>query len=223
VTLSQRLLVGTLKGITSLICRIDDAELMKVPAQGPLIIYTNHVNILEIPIIYTHLQPRRVHGLLLAERWNIPVLSMFLDITETIPLQRGEADIDAFRKGLDYLKQGEILVIAPEGTRSHDGVLQPGHPGVVLLALHSAAPLIPVAYFGAENYKQNLSRLKRSDFHIRVGNPFHLETRGEKVTRQVRQQMLEELMCQMADLLPEKYRGRYAEIEKASGKYIAFN
>jgi len=223
VTLSQRLLIGTLKGITSLICWIDDAELMKVPAQGPLIIYSNHVNILEIPIIYTHLQPRRVHGMLLAERWNIPVLSMFLDITETIPLQRGEADIDAFRKGLDYLKKGEILVIAPEGTRSHDGVLQPGHPGVVLLALHSAAPLIPVAYFGAENYKQNLSRLKRSDFHIRVGNPFHLEARGEKVTRQVRQQMLEELMCQMADLLPEKYRGRYAEIEKASGKYIAFN
>ena len=63
MTLSQRLIVGTLKGITSLICRIDDAELEKVPTHGPLIIYTNHVNILEIPIIYTHLQPRRVHGM----------------------------------------------------------------------------------------------------------------------------------------------------------------
>lgn len=222
MTFSQRLVVGTLKGITSLICRIDDAELSKVPAQGPLIIYTNHVNILEIPIIYTHLQPRRVHGMVWAERWENPLLRWILDVCESIPLHRGEADIAAIRMGLEVLQKNEILMIAPEGTRSHDGQLQSAHPGVVLLALHSEAVLLPLVFFGAENYSQNLSRLKRTDFHIRVGKPFHLDCRGEKVTRQVRQQMLEELMVQMAILLPEKYRGRYAEMEKASRKYIAF-
>jgi len=220
VTFSQRLVVGTFKGITNLICRIDDVELCKVPKQGPLIIYTNHVNILEIPIIYTRLHPRRVHGMLLAERWKIPVLNYVLDVTETIPLQRGEADIDAIRKGLKALEKGEMIIIAPEGTRSHDGQLQPAHPGVVLLALHSRAPLLPIVYYGAENYTENLPRLKRTDFHIRVGTPFHLDERGEKVTRQVREKMMEEMMYQLASVLPPEYRGEYADQSTASTRYI---
>ena len=212
MTFSQRLVVYTFKAITSLICRIDDQELQRIPKQGPLIIYTNHVNILEIPIIYTHLQPRRVHGMLLAERWNIPVLNWVLDVTETIPLQRGEADIDAIRKGLEALEKGEMIVIAPEGTRSHDGILQSGHPGVVLLALHSQAPLIPVVNFGAENYTANLRRLRRTDFHLRVGKPFHLDAHGEKVTRVVRETMMEEMMYQLASILPPQYRGSFADV-----------
>ena len=222
MTFSQRLIVGSLKVITSLICRIDAAQLAQVPAQGPLIIYANHVNILEIPILYTRLQPRRVHGMLLAERWDIPLLRWVLDATETIPLHRGEADIDAIRKGLEVLEKGEMLVMAPEGTRSHNGHLQGAHPGVVLLALHSRAELIPVVYYGAEKYKENLSRLKRTDFHIRVGKLFHLDDRGEKVTKQVREKMMEEMMLQLASLLPPEYRGRYADQSEASPRYIVF-
>ena len=223
MTLSEDLIAGTLRSITSLICRIDDAEFASIPGQGPLIIYTNHVNILEIPIVYTRLRPRRVHGMMLAERWNNPLLRWMLDVTETIPLHRGEADIHAIRMGLEVLEKGEILVIAPEGTRSHDGRMQPAHPGVVLLALHSHAPLIPVAFYGAEKYRENLSRLKRTDFHIRVGKPFHLETRGEKVTRQVREKMMDEMMYQLAALIPPEYRGHYADPSAASRGYIVFD
>ena len=223
MTFSQRLVVATFKSITSLICRIDDSELIKVPKQGPLIIYTNHVNILEIPILYTHLQPRRVHGMLLAERWKIPVLNWVLDVTETIPLHRGEADIYSIRKGLQALEKGEMLVIAPEGSRSHDGILQAAHPGVVLLALHSRAPILPVIYFGAENYTKNISRLRRTDFHLRVGKQFHLDDRGEKVTRLLRQKMTEEMMCQMASILPPEYRGYYADVSAPSIRYIKFD
>ena len=223
MTFSQRLIAGTFKGITSLICRIDDAQMVNVPTQGPLILYTNHVNILEIPIIYTHLQPRHVRGMLLAERWKNPVLRWILDETETIPLHRGEADIDDIHQGLECLQKGDILVIAPEGTRSHDGILQPAHPGVVVLALHSGAALIPVAFYGAENYTENLSRLKRTDFHIRGGRPFHLDAGGEKVTRQVREKMMTEMMYQMASLLPEQYRGVYGEITGATTQHLTFD
>jgi len=222
VTFSQRLVVGTFKGITSLMCRIDDAQLEQVPRQGPLIVYSNHVNILEIPIIYTHLQPRRVHGMVLASRWENPLLRWILDVTESIPLHRGEADIVAIRKGLEVLAREEMLIIAPEGTRSHDGQLQAAHPGVVVLALHSCAPLIPVVYFGAEHFNENLSRLKRSDFHIRVGKPFRLVARGEKITRLVREKMLDEMMFQLASLLPAEHRGRYADPSGASTHYIVW-
>jgi 1-acyl-sn-glycerol-3-phosphate acyltransferase len=222
VSLSQRLIVITFKSLTSLICRIDDAELIKVPSQGPLIIYTNHVNVLEIPIIYTHLQPRHVHGMVLAERWKNPLLRWLLDSTETIPLHRAQADIDAIRNGLHALEKGEMLIISPEGTRSHYGQLQLAHPGVVLLALHSGAALIPVAYHGAEDYKDNLSRLRRTDFHLSVGKPFHLDLHGEKVTRLVREKILQEMMCQLASLLPPQYRGQFSDASAVSTNYIAF-
>ena len=223
MSLSQRLVVFFFKNLTSLLARIDDAELARVPAHGPLIIYTNHVNLLEIPIIYTHLQPRRVHGMLLAERWKIPVINWVLDVSETIPLHRGEADIPAIKQGLHLLNKGETLVIAPEGTRSHDGRLGEAHPGVVLLAIHSQAQLLPMAYFGAEKWKQDLRRLRRVDFHLRVGNPFHLELGGEKVTSRVRRQMVGEMMYQLAAILPEEYRGVYADWSQASTRYLVFD
>lgn len=222
MTFSQKFVVFTFKSITSLICRIDDAQLAKVPKQGPLIIYTNHVNILEVPIIYTHLMPRQVHGMVLASRWGNPVFRWLLDVTENIPLHRGEADIVAIRGGLEVLKKGEMLIIAPEGTRSHDGQLQSAYPGVVLLALHSGSPLIPVAYYGAENYTENLSRLKRTDFHLGVGRQFHLDDKGQKVTRHVREKMMEEIMYQLASVLPPQYRGRYADPSMATTNYIMF-
>jgi len=222
MTFSQRLVVATFKGITSLICRIDDAQLKRVPKQGPLIIVTNHVNVLEIPIIYTRVQPRRVHGMVLAERWKNSIWRWILDTCETIPLHRGEADLASIHKALGYLERGEMLIIAPEGTRSGDGRLQPAHPGVVLLALHSHAPLLPVAYYGAERYKENLSRLKRTDFHLRVGKPFYLEGKSEKVTRLVRKKMMDEVMHQLAKLLPPEYRGEYADISATTTRYIVF-
>ncbi len=220
MNLSYRFIAGSLQAITSLICRIDAQEAKSVPARGPLIIYTNHVNILEIPILFTRLQPRRMHGMVLAERWNSPILKWMLEVTETIPLHRGEADIHAIHRGLEVLERGEILVISPEGTRSHDGRLQPALPGVVLLALHSQAPLLPVAYYGAENWKQNLSRLKRTDFHLKVGHPFRLKTGGKKVTHQVRQDMIDEMMVELAQLLPPEYRGYYANQTVGSYRYV---
>ncbi len=222
MSVSHWLVVNVLKGLTGLICRIDDKELERVPQQGPLIIFTNHVNILEIPIVYTRLQPRPVRGMLLAERWNIPIVSWGLDVTRTIPLHRGEADLPAMRQGLDALKQGEMLIIAPEGTRSYDGKLQPAHPGVVLLAMHSGAALLPVGFYGAENYAANLRRLKRTDFHLRVGKRFHLDVHGEKVTREVRQAMVEEMMYQLAAVLPPEYRGHYADEAAISTRYLSF-
>lgn len=222
MSLSQRLIVGTLKAITNLICRIDDNEMARIPLQGPLIIYTNHVNILEVPVFYTRVQPRLVHGLVLAKRWQNPVLRWMLDTVQAIPLHRAEADLAAIRQALDLLAQGAIVAIAPEGTRSHDGVLGLANPGVVLLALHSEAPLLPIAFHGGVSWLENLSRLRRTDFHLRVGRPFHLETHGQKVTRNMRKAMLGELMHQLAGLLPPEFRGRYAEPSTDSQKYLAF-
>jgi 1-acyl-sn-glycerol-3-phosphate acyltransferase len=214
--------VATVKGLTSLIFRIDDAQLARVPDQGPLILVANHVNILDIPAIYTRLQPRRVTALVLADRWDKGWSRWLLNVGGAIPIRRGEADVAAMRQALDALQARHILVIAPEGTRSGHGRLQEAHPGVVLLALRSGAPLLPVACYGIEDYQENLRRLRRTDFHIVVGRPFYLDTRGVKVTRPVRRQMVDEVMVQLAALLPPAYRGAYSDLDAASETYLAF-
>ena len=81
---------------------------------------------------------------------------------------------------------------------------------------------MPIAHWGGENFRSNLKRLKRTDFHIRCGRMFQLDSHGERVTKEIRQQMVDELMYQMAMLLPPEYRGEYSDLEKATEKYLQF-
>ena len=220
MTLTHRLVFSAIKSLLRFLCRVDDAQLARVPDRGPLIIVANHVNFLEVPLIYTHLQPRPLTGFAKVEAWDNPFIGALFDMGEAIPLYRGEADVTAFRQALRALEAGRILALAPEGTRSGHGRLQRGRPGVVLLALRSGAPLLPLVYYGGELFWRNLARLRRTDFHIVVGQPFYLDAGGVKVTRHVRQQMIDEVMYQMAALLPPAYRGVYSDLTAATEAYV---
>jgi 1-acyl-sn-glycerol-3-phosphate acyltransferase len=211
-----------IKGITAALCRVEAGQLSHVPAQGPLIIVTNHVNFLEVPVIYTRLTPRPMTAFAKIETWDSAFLGWLFDVWDIIPIRRGEPDKTAVKRGLQALKDGYILTISPEGTRSNDGRLLRGHPGVVMIALLSDAPLLPLVHYGHENYQQSLRRFRRSDFHTVVGHPFTLDKCNEKVTKEVRQKMVDEIMYQLAALLPPDYRGEYTDISKATEQYLRF-
>ncbi|NCP16078.1 1-acyl-sn-glycerol-3-phosphate acyltransferase [bacterium] len=206
---------------TRIICRIDMASLAQVPARGPLILVTNHIGSLEVPLLFAHLQPRPVTGFAKIETWDDPFMGWLFDLWGAIPIRRGEADVDALRKGFTALEQGCILAVAPEGTRSRHGRLLRARPGVAMIALRSGVMLLPLAHWGGENFSGNLKRLKRTDFHVKVGQPFRLQVE-EKVTRQVRQQVADEIMFQIAALMPEAYRGEYVMMDKSTAKYLRF-
>jgi 1-acyl-sn-glycerol-3-phosphate acyltransferase len=212
----------TIKGITRMLCRVEDLPLGKVPSRGPLILVCNHINFLEVPLMFTHLQPRPVTGFAKSETWDNPWLAPLFNLWGAIPLQRGEADTKALRQGLQALQEGKIVVITPEGTRSQNGQLLRGRPGVITLALHSGAPLLPLVYYGQEALENNLRRLRRTEFHINVGQPFYLTVPKGKVTRDVRQAITDEIMYQLALLLPAEYRGMYADFSAASTQYLQF-
>lgn len=209
------------KAGTALLCRIDAPGLDKVPPKGPLIVYSNHTGQIEVPLMYAHLQPRQMTGLAKVETWDGWFLRWIFDLWGAIPIHRGEADMEAVRKSLDALNRGYILAIAPEGTRNKTGHLLRAHPGVVTLALRSGAPLLPVAHWGGEDFPQNVKRWKRTDFHVRVGETFRLTPGNQRVTREVRQQMVDEMMYRLAALLPEYYRGAYADLENATETHIS--
>jgi 1-acyl-sn-glycerol-3-phosphate acyltransferase len=210
MTLVHSVVTGAIKGILHILCRIDVAEMARIPPAGPLILVANHISSLEAPIIYTHLQPRLATAFVKAETWDHPLLGPLATLWDSIPLHRGEADAEAFRRGLQALDQGRIVAVAPEGTRSH-GVLQRGLPGVVLLALRSKAPLLPLVYFGHEGFRDNLRKLRRTDFHVRVGEPFMVEPVPGRVDGNTRQAIVDEIMVRLANLLPPAYRGVYAD------------
>lgn len=213
---------GLVKLILSTLCRIHASELEQIPDKGPLISVGNHINFLEAPIIATYLQPRPIAALAKEETWNNPIKHILFDIWGGIPVKRGEADRNAIRLVLEALEEGKIIGIAPEGTRSHHGGMQEGQPGVVLIALKSGAPIVPVAFYGHESFWKNLRRFKRTDVYIRVGSAFKLDSRAEALSRDVRKQMINEIMYQLAALLPPQNRGVYSDLEKATAKYLVF-
>ena len=205
---------------TSVMCRIDAPDLQTFPRKGPFIAYSNHTGQIEVPLMYAHLQPRPITGLAKVETWDGWFLRWVFDLWGAIPIRRGEADIHAMRMSLKVLDNNGILVIAPEGTRNKTGKLLRAQSGIITLALRTGAPLLPLAHWGGENFLPNLKRLKRTDFHIRVGKPFNLDPGDERVTKEVRQKMADEIMYRLSAMLPEYYRGAYADLENATGKYL---
>jgi 1-acyl-sn-glycerol-3-phosphate acyltransferase len=205
---------------TNVACRIDAPNLNEFPATGPLIVIANHTGQLEVPLLFAHLQPRRITGWAKIEAWDNWILRWVFNVWGIIPVRRGEADIQALKQALRALEQEYIFAIAPEGTRNKTGILRRAMPGTAIIALHSKAPIIPIAHWGGENFFSNLKRLKRTDFHIRVGKPFKLRVEGVKITGEVRKQIVDEMMYQLAALLPEEYRGEYADMSKATKEFI---
>jgi 1-acyl-sn-glycerol-3-phosphate acyltransferase len=207
---------------TDLLCRIDKSALINIPKRGPLILVTNHIGSLEVPLLFVHLQPRKMTGLAKIETWDNKFMGWLFDLWEAIPVRRGEMDLYAIRASLATLKAGNILAIAPEGTRSINGRLLQGQPGIAMIALRAGIPILPIAHWGGESFGNNIKKLKRTDFIIRVGKPFFLDAKGEKVNRQVRQVMADEIMTQIAILMPHEYRGNYSDFVPPSTKYLRF-
>ncbi len=81
---------------------------------------------------------------------------------------------------------------------------------------------MPMAHWGGEHFSSNLKKLKRTDFHIRVGKLFYLDAKGEKVNGKICQEMADEIMSQIAGLMPEEYRGEYADCDPPPQKYLRF-
>jgi len=123
----------------------------------------------------------------------------------------------------EALAERQILVVAPEGTRSKTGHLQRGKPGFSLLASEAKSPIQPMAFYGGEVIWDNMQRLVRTDFHVRVGEIYQLKPGLDIRDKEVRQGVTDETMWLIAALLPEEYRGFYSEPRINSLQYLEIN
>jgi 1-acyl-sn-glycerol-3-phosphate acyltransferase len=180
----------------------------RMPRSGPLIVVANHLNNADPPLLGASL-PRRIRFMAKQELFDSP-LGPLVRWFGAFPVRRFEADLAALRRAQGILKEGGVLGMFPEGHRSRSGGMGPPHPGTALIALRSGAPLLPVAITGTEAIRTPLVLLRRPRIRVVVGEPFTLPA-GRRVTAEQVQAGTDEIMRRIAALLPEKYRGVYAD------------
>ncbi len=199
--------------ITHTIAKIETINAESLPKTGACVIVANHLGRLDAMMAYSY-APRDDLAIMVAEKYKKQAIYRFV-VKELngIWVDRFNADLVAMRTTLNRLKAGEMVVIAPEGTRSPTATLQEGKPGATYLAMKANAPLIPVGIRGTEDeaVKAAWKRLRRPRIYATVGKPFTLPPMKGKNRDEALKEATDEIMCQIAALLPPEYRGVYAD------------
>jgi 1-acyl-sn-glycerol-3-phosphate acyltransferase len=153
-----------------------------VPRKGPLLFAANHASVIDPPLawaaIYGH---RRMWGVARHESWDNRALGWVLDCMGVLPVKRGGAGRGMFRLALAALERGETVGLFPEGTRTHDGRLNPGQTGVAILSQKLAVPIVPVALVGTfEMLPRGAKKLKRVPLVVAFGKPLVFAKRAPR-------------------------------------------
>jgi 1-acyl-sn-glycerol-3-phosphate acyltransferase len=118
-----------------------------IPTTGGVIICSNHIDNLDPPVVGIS-STRSIHFMAKDELFKLPVLKALLPSIQAFPVKRGMSDKQALRIGLQLLKNGKVLGLFPEGTRSKTGELGKGLAGAGFFALRTEAQVVPCAIIG---------------------------------------------------------------------------
>ena len=117
------------------------------PKEGGILLCANHIDALDPPVVGIN-SPRPVNFMAKEELFNLPILKSILPGVRAFPVKRGMSDRDALRRAIKLLKEGEVVGLFPEGTRSKDGTLGKGFSGAGFFALRGEANVVPCAIIG---------------------------------------------------------------------------
>jgi len=210
--MNYRTLRTIVRFVMRIITRIEVHGMEKLPS-GNLIIAANHLGRLDTAILLCVLDREDIIMAIAEKYKDHPIFGAIGRAVNGIWLNRFEADFSAMRQILERMKQGGLLVIAPEGTRSKTEALQQGKMGVAFLASKSGYPILPVAVTGTEDrgIVENLKHFHRSKIVVRAGDLMKVEIPKGKGREEAMREATDEIMCRIGALLPEKYRGVYAD------------
>lgn len=187
-----------------------------IPRSGPVIVAANHSSNLDVPVLGSSLMPklgRRLQWLGKRELFDWPFIGWIARNGGVHAVERGAADVEAFRIATRILEEGHALFVFPEGTRSRDGSLGEGRDGVAVLALRTGAPIVPVGVSGSYERWPRGQKLPRPGGRVtvRIGSPFRLADvlPAGLDRRAAKAQATDLIMRRIAELLPEGQRGAY--------------
>jgi 1-acyl-sn-glycerol-3-phosphate acyltransferase len=203
------------------LAKMDRVEgLENFPEKGSAILMINHIAFID-PIVVLGCMPRNIVPMGKVEMYRYPVWGIFPRIWQVIPVRRGEIDRRALRMALEVLEAGEVILVAPEGTRGP--CLKRAKEGISYIGVRSGAPIIPIAVEGTEGFPSlNPGRWRKPGAVVRLGRPFRFRSTSKRPKRDQLRKMTTEAMYVLAEMLPERRRGEYADISLATQDTIEF-
>jgi 1-acyl-sn-glycerol-3-phosphate acyltransferase len=206
----------------TLIAKINHVEGIKnVPGEGAAILMINHIAFID-PFVVINVLPRNIIPLAKIEVYDYPIVGIFPKLWRVIPVRRQEFDRRAVKLVLEVLEAGEMVLVAPEGTRS--SALQRGKEGIAYLASRSQVPVIPVAITGTQGFPAlRFTRAwSQPGAFVKFGHPFRFRNEFRRANPDQLRKMTDEALYQLAGMLPPQQRGYYSDLEKSSTETIEF-
>jgi cytidylate kinase len=200
-----------------------EGDIAAIPGEGGILIAANHASNADPVLIGAFLNPRLgrpLNWLGKREVFEWPVLSWLARHGGVHPVDRGAADVEAFRSAMRILEAGHILAVFPEGTRSPDGRLQEAKDGVAVLALRSGALVVPIGVGDSDRLWPKGRRIPRftKGVTVRIGEPFRLaealaatDPAAAADRRHAKEAGTDLIMRRIAALLPARQRGPYGD------------
>ena len=165
-----------------LLARVDSVEgVENVPTVGSAIIMINHISFID-PFIVANPLPRNLVALAKMDVCDDPVVGVIPNLLGVIPLKRKEVDRQAVQRCLEVVRAGEMILMAPAGTRGP--ALRRGVAGIPYLASRSGAPVVPVAVNNTDGFPalRFTKRWNQPGGTVQFGRPFryHRDLRRAK-------------------------------------------
>ena len=161
-----------------------------IPMEGGYILASNHIHMIDPLIISCGIKKRQMHFMAKKELWNNPFVAWAFTKVNGFPISRGSADVTALRYAESIPKEGYILGIFPEGTRSRDGQIGKAKRGVSAIAKEAKCGVLPVSVYNSDNLK------KHTLYTVRYGQFIPYEELGfsDNPTREEEQAVADKIM-----------------------------
>jgi 1-acyl-sn-glycerol-3-phosphate acyltransferase len=216
--IARRLLKPIFQGIFHILARIKITGRENVPMGTPYLVAFNHISTFDPPFVLAF-WPEMLEGMGAIDLWSRPGQAQLVRLYHAIPVHRGEYDRVLFDRVLSVLASGRPLLLAPEGGRSHAVGMRRAHPGIAFIVEKARVPVVPVGITGTtDDFFKKAVRAERPLLEMRIGKPFCLPQADAmaddlliKTRHENRQRNADLVMAHIAGLLPEAYRGYYAD------------
>ena len=211
--LSRPALKVIFQSVFRILSRVEVIGKGNIPYGKPYVAAMNHISIYDPPLVAAF-WPEMLEIIGAADVFYKPGQGQLLKLYGVIPVHRGEYDRALLQRLIFIIKSGYPLLIAPEGGRSHVTAMRRALPGIAYIVEETGVPVVPVGLVGTtEDFWQRAKRGERPQLEMRIGASITLPPIREKgaARRGARQRNADLAMQHLAGLLPEEYRGVYAE------------
>lgn len=181
----------------------------RVPAEGGVILASNHVSYLD-PVYVVSALERMVVGLARESAFNVPLGGQILRSWRVIPVDQSGTG-RGLKTFLSRLRSGDAVVMYPEGTRSPTGQIRAPQPGIGLIIIKSNAPVVPIKLFGAfEAYARHHWLPRPYQVQIKFGEPLDFadlraeakQTKDKDRLKEIYKQAATDLLHAIAQIEP---------------------